>query len=246
MAEIKKKRSKYDDDYLGSAGSFEKTVELKTEDIATNSKKTMRILKEYVDYITKNKDEFSDEEYELEGLEYLDFTNYNLYIHQNGKLYYSFVFKANNSIFLYIAPMYDKFGNLYVPKGNIEVTFVKNGKRYGFNASVVEFKDNLIKIKRETKYYFAELRSEDRVAVDIAANIFLDDVKGSAVIIDLSKSGALIQTDFNLSVGSKFAIEFYIKNTKFAMFAKVARMQTIKQRSYFGIQFLGGINDGSF
>jgi hypothetical protein len=244
---INKKKKISSDDYLGcgcpSSSDNDKTVELKTEDIAGNSKKTMNILNDYINHLTNHLDDDEYEDTDLQNLEYTDLTNYNLQIYQNDGVYYSFVLKAQNQ-FLYIIPIHDSKGNLYIPKkGQLEISFVKDEKRYGFDASVVEFKDNVLKIKRETQYYITDVRQEERIKVNMPALVFINSMKYNATIMDISKSGALIQTDFNLSISQRIALEFVLNDTKMVMFAEVVRMQTIKQNLYFGLKFIGGSND---
>jgi len=240
------KRKRNEDDYLScSAVSNEKTVELKTEDIAVNSKRTMTILNDYVNHITNH---LNDEEYydiDLENLENTDITNYNLQIYQDDNVYYSFVFKTQNQSYFYIIPIHDSKGNLYLPKGQMEITFVKEGKRYGFDASVVDFKDNLLKIKRETKYYKINMRREDRIKVNIPALVFVNEAKYDAAIVNINNSGALIQIDACFAIGLRIALEFVLNDTKMVMFADVVRTQTINQKPYLGLKFVGGLHDNN-
>jgi hypothetical protein len=244
---MRKKKKISGEDYsscgCSSSPDTDRTVELKTEDIAGNSKKTMNILNDYITHLTNylNKNEYADTD--LQNLEYTDLTNYNLQIYQDDGVYYSFVLKAQNQ-FLYIIPIHDSRGNLYMPKKEqIEISFVKDEKRYGFDASVVDFKDNVLKIKRETQYYITDVRQEERIKTNISALIFINSTKYNAIIVNISKSGALIQTDVSLSINQRIALEFVLNNTKMVMFAEVVRIQTIKQNFYFGLKFIGGSND---
>lgn len=240
MADQSKKKPlrKSDDEYLGCNASFEKTVELKTEDIATNSKKTMTILKNYIDSLTQNNSD--DDNYDENNfLESVDLTGTNLHVYVDDEIFYSFVFSTINHSFIKIAPLHNKQGKMYLPSGQITVTFVKDGKRYGFDASVIEYKDNLIRIKRETRFFTEDMRKNQRVAVDIPAKLIFDDFAVDCKIVDLDKGGAriVLLQDQSLLIDQVATLDFIFNEVHFALYGKIIRVFFQNQNKSYVIQF---------